>query len=106
VKYLKEHNEIRVKHQERASKLKQLLKENELPLMSCSTTHIVPVLVGDAKKCKSISDLLLNEYNIYVQPINHPTVPVGTERLRFAPTPYHDDTMMMDLIAALKSSFQ
>jgi 5-aminolevulinate synthase len=106
VKYLKEHNEIRVKHQERAAKLKQLLKENELPLMSCSTTHIVPVLVGDAKKCKSISDLLLNEYNIYVQPINHPTVPVGTERLRFAPTPYHDDTMMMDLIAALKSSFQ
>jgi 5-aminolevulinate synthase len=102
VKYLKEHNEVRVKHQERANKLKQLLRENKLPLMECTSTHIVPVLVGEAKKCKIMSDNLLNDHNIYVQPINYPTVDVGTERLRFAPTPYHDDAMMSDLIVALK----
>ena len=106
VKWLKDHNEIRVKHQERAAKLKQLLKENELPLMDCSTTHIVPVLVGDAKRCKLMSDKLLEDFNIYVQPINYPTVDVGTERLRFAPTPYHDDSMMNDLIVALRGVFE
>lgn len=102
IKYLKEHNEVRVKHQERASKLKQLLREENLPLMEVSTTHIVPVLVGDAKKCKQASDVLLNEFDIYVQPINYPTVDVGTERLRFAPTPLHDDEMMYHLIKSLK----
>ena len=105
VKWLKDHNEIREKHQERANKLKKLLKENELPVMGCSTTHIVPLLVGGAKRCKAMSDLLLNEFNIYVQAINYPTVDVGTERLRFAPTPYHDDSMMSDLIVALKSAY-
>ena len=64
------------------------------------------VLIGDAKKCKAVSDTLLNEHNIYVQPINFPTVDVGTERLRFAPTPFHDDGMIEDLIVALKSSFE
>jgi len=106
VKYLKEHNEIRVKHQERAAKLKNLLVTNDLPLMECTTTHIVPVRVGEAKKCKTMSDRLLNEHNIYVQPINYPTVDVGTERLRFAPTPYHSDTMMDQLIHALKEVFE
>ena len=106
VKYLKEHNEVRVKHQERAIKLKNLLRENKLPLMECTTTHIVPVLVGEAKRCKAMSDELLNEYGIYLQPINSPTVDVGTERLRFAPTPYHDDTMMSELILALKTVFE
>jgi 5-aminolevulinate synthase len=106
VKYLKEHNEVRIKHQERARKLKQLLRENDLPLMECTTTHIVPVLVGEAKRCKAMSDELLNEYGIYVQPINYPTVDVGTERLRFAPTPYHDDAMMSDLIVALTSVYR
>ena len=105
VKWLKDHNEIREKHQELANKLKKLLKENELPVMGCSTTHIVPLLVGEAKRCKALSDLLLNEFNIYVQAINYPTVDVGTERLRFAPTPYHDDSMMSDLIVALKSAY-
>jgi 5-aminolevulinate synthase len=104
IKYLKVHNDVRVRHQERAAKLKQLLRDNNLPLMECSTTHIVPVLVGEAKKCKEISDKLLNDYNIYVQPINYPTVDVGTERLRFAPTPYHDDAIMYQLVDALKET--
>jgi 5-aminolevulinate synthase len=103
VKYLKAHPELRARHQQQAQKLKDSLIKNNLPFMDCSTTHIVPVLVGDAKKCKEMSDLLLNEYNIYVQPINYPTVDVGTERLRFAPTPLHDDGMIEDLINALKS---
>ena len=106
VKYLKEHNEVREKHQERATRLKQLLRDNKLPLMECTSTHIVPTLVGDAKRCKAMSDELLNEHGIYVQPINYPTVDVGTERLRFAPTPYHDDAMMSDLIVALKSVYR
>jgi 5-aminolevulinate synthase len=63
------------------------------------------VLVGDAKRCKAMSDALLNDFNIYVQPINFPTVDVGTERLRFAPTPFHDDGMIEDLIEALKVVF-
>jgi len=103
VKFLKAHPELRARHQQQAQKLKDSLIKNNLPFMDCSTTHIVPVLVGDAKKCKEMSDLLLNEHNIYVQPINYPTVDVGTERLRFAPTPLHDDGMIEDLINALKA---
>ena len=106
VKWLKEHNEVRVQHQRQAQKLKDALRENELPLMECSTTHIVPVLVGEAKKCKSMSDRLLNEHSIFIQPINYPTVDVGTERLRIAPTPFHSDAMIEELIAALKDVFR
>ena len=105
VKYLKDHNELREKHQERARKLKHRLTVAGIPVMECSTTHIVPVLVGDAKKCKAMSDELLDEHNIYIQPINSPTVAVGTERLRIAPTPFHDDGMIEDLIIALKAVF-
>ena len=105
VKYLKAHNELRELHQDRARKLKYQLDKAHLPAMLSSTTHIVPVLVGDAKKCKAISDALLNDHNIYVQPINFPTVDVGTERLRFAPTPLHDDGMIEDLVEALKTLF-
>jgi 5-aminolevulinate synthase len=105
VKYLKEHNELRELHQDRAKKLKSELIRAGLPVMDCSTTHIVPVLVGEAKRCKRMSDELLNEFGIYVQPINYPTVDVGTERLRFAPTPFHDDGMIEDLVRALKIVF-
>ena len=101
IKYLKDHNEIREKHQERARKLKHRLGVAGIEVMACATEHIVPVLVGDAKKCKAMSDALLNDHNIYVQPINYPTVDVGTERLRFAPTPFHDDGMIEDLVKAL-----
>jgi len=106
VKYLKDHNEVREQHQERARKLKHRLKKAGIPVMECSTTHIVPVLVGDAKKCKSMSDQLLNDYSIYVQAINYPTVDVGTERLRFAPSPFHTDAMIEDLVVALKAVFE
>ena len=105
IKYLKEHNELRNRHQDRAAKLKQSLRSAGLPLMECSTTHIVPVLVGDANRCKAMSNALLNDHNIYLQPINYPTVDVGTERLRIAPTPFHDDGMIEDLVNALKIVF-
>jgi 5-aminolevulinate synthase len=105
VKYLKDHNELREQHQSRAHKLKYQLTKAGIPVMDCSTTHIVPVLVGDAKRAKAMSDTLLNDYGIYVQAINYPTVDVGTERLRFAPTPLHDDGMIEDLVNALKAVF-
>jgi 5-aminolevulinate synthase len=76
------------------------LRRRRLPVMP-STTHIVPLLVGDPVKAKRISDILLAEYGMYVQPINYPTVPRGTERLRFTPGPAHDETMMRDLAGAL-----
>jgi len=102
VKYLKAHPELREQHQERAAKLKQVFRENDIPLME-NETHIVPVMINNAVKCKQISDTLLNEHNIYCQPINYPTVDVGTERLRFAPTPFHTDSMMDDLAAKLRT---
>jgi 5-aminolevulinate synthase len=104
VKYLKDHNDLREQHQDRARKLKYRLAKAGLPVME-STTHIVPVLVGDAKRAKAMSDALLTDYGIYVQAINYPTVAVGTERLRFAPTPLHDDGMIEDLIEALQAVF-
>ena len=105
IKYLKAHNEIREKHQERARKLKHRLTVAGIPVMDCATEHIVPVFVGDAKKAKAMSDSLMNDHNIYVQAINYPTVDVGTERLRFAPTPFHDDGMIEDLVKALVTVF-
>lgn len=94
---------MRVRLAERAERLKGLLKQAGLPVMDSSTTHIVPVLVGDAARCKAISDALLYEHGIYVQPINYPTVPRGAERLRFTPSPFHDDGLMEQLVDALSA---
>ena len=102
IKYLRDNNQLRETHQERARKLKHRMIKAGLEPMECSTTHIVPLFIGDAKRCKAISDALLNDHGIYAQPINYPTVAVGTERLRFAPTPFHTDGMIEDLIKALK----
>ena len=100
VRYLREHNEIRIRHQERAETLKRRFHQAGLPVMP-SVSHIVPVLVADPVHCKMISDMLLDDYGVYVQPINYPTVPRGTERLRFTPTPFHTDEMFDHLVGAL-----
>jgi 5-aminolevulinate synthase len=100
VRYLKVHPELRERHQERAARLKSLFLEAGLPVMH-SVSHIVPVLVGDAVRCKAASDELLDRHGIYVQPINYPTVPVGTERLRFTPSPLHGDAEMDRLVEAM-----
>jgi 5-aminolevulinate synthase len=102
IRYLKDNSELRDKHQERATTLKEMLFKAGIPVHENSCTHIVPVMVNDAFKCKVASDRLLNEFGIYIQPINSPTVERGTERLRIAPTPFHDDVMMIQLVEALK----
>jgi 5-aminolevulinate synthase len=100
IRWLKQNPQIRARHQERAATLKRRFAEAGLPVMP-SVSHIVPVLVGDPVHTKLVSDFLLNESGIYVQPINYPTVPKGTERLRFTPSPDHTDGMMDDLVAAM-----
>ena len=100
VRWLKQHPEVRAHHQERAETLKIRLRAEGIPVMP-SVSHIVPVLVGDPVHTKLVSDMLLHENCIYVQPINYPTEPRGTERLRFTPTPFHTDSMMDDLVGAM-----
>jgi 5-aminolevulinate synthase len=105
IKYLKDHPELREQHQERAHSLKRMLAEVDIEVLDAACTHIVPVMVRDAKRCKAMSDALLNDYGIYIQPINYPTVAVGEERLRIAPTPLHTDAMMAELVDALRKVF-
>jgi 5-aminolevulinate synthase len=100
VRYLKRSSAERDDQQRHAALLKRIFAEARLPVMP-STTHIVPLMVGCPVKAKKISDILLAEYGMYVQPINFPTVPRGTERLRFTPGPAHDEKMMRELAAAL-----
>ena len=104
VKYLKDHPELRTQHQKQAQLLKDCLAGENIEIHEATTTHIVPVMIKDAVKCKAISDDLLNEYGHYIQPINWPTVDVGTERLRITPTPLHTDSMIYDLVKDLKES--
>ena len=104
VRHLKNHPELREKHQERAATLKARFAAAGIPVME-SESHIVPVHVGDPIHCKMISDMLLDEYGVYVQPINYPTVPKGTERLRFTPSPNHTDAMMDHLVQAMDKLF-
>jgi len=100
IRHLKASNWERERHQERAARVKAVVNAAALPVMP-SDTHIVPVLVGDPERCKAASDLLLTEHGIYIQPINYPTVPRGTERLRITPSPYHNDTLVDALAEAL-----
>jgi 5-aminolevulinate synthase len=100
VRHLKASSVEREAQQARAAQLKEIFAAARLPVMP-SVTHIVPLLVGDPVMAKTISDILLAEYGIYVQPINYPTVPRGTERLRFTPGPAHSEEMMRDLAKAL-----
>ena len=102
IKFLKDHNELREQHQAQALKLKNRLLEAGVEVLDKACTHIVPVMIRDAKRCKAISDRLLDEHGIYVQPINYPTVAVGEERLRFAPTPLHTDAMIDECVRALR----
>ncbi|WP_312147622.1 5-aminolevulinate synthase [Brevundimonas sp.] len=104
VRHLKAHPELRDAHQERAATLKRRLIEAGIPVLP-SVSHIVPVHVGDPVHCKLISDMLLEDFGIYVQPINYPTVPKGTERLRFTPSPNHDDGMIDKLVDAMDRLF-
>ena len=102
VKHVRDHGQPdRDKHQERAATLKKMLAEAGLPVMP-SVSHIVPVMVGDPVLCKQVTDDLMERYGLYVQPINYPTVPKGTERLRLTPTPFHSDDDMRILVDALK----
>jgi 5-aminolevulinate synthase len=100
IRHLKASHWERERQQDRAGRTKAILASAGLPVMA-SETHIVPLLVGDPEKCKAASDLLLEEHRIYIQPINYPTVPRGSERLRITPTPFHDDALIDRLAEAL-----
>ena len=105
IRHLRQSGAERAKHQERVALVKARMTDVGLPLFP-SVSHIVPVLVGDAAKCRMASDLLLRNHNIYVQPINYPTVPRGTERLRVTPTPLHSDADIDALVAAFEDVWQ
>jgi 5-aminolevulinate synthase len=105
IRHLKESNVERAAQQAGAAKLKRMLKACDLPIID-SPSHIVPVMVGDAVCCKAVSDALLRRHDIYVQPINYPTVPRGQERLRFTPGPLHTPEMMDQLVGALNELWQ
>jgi 5-aminolevulinate synthase len=105
IRHLKTSSFERERHQERAARVKAVLNAAGLPVMP-SDTHIVPVFVGEPEKCKEATDLLLAEYGIYIQPINYPTVPKGSERLRITPTPYHEDALVDALAEALVEVWQ
>jgi 5-aminolevulinate synthase len=102
VRHLKESQAERAAHQERVAVVKRRLAQAGLPVMA-NDSHIVPVMIGDAALCRAASELLLREHSIYVQPINYPTVPRGTERLRLTPTPLHSDEDIAALVAALSA---
>jgi 5-aminolevulinate synthase len=100
IRHLKAHPELRIRQQGNVQKLKSMLRAVGMPVLD-SPSHIIPVIIGDAHQCRRSSELLLSEHDIYIQPINYPTVPRGQERLRITPTPFHTETHMQRLIDAL-----
>jgi 5-aminolevulinate synthase len=100
IRHLKTSQWERKRHQDRAACTRAALTAAGLPVMA-SHSHIVPLFVGDPERCKSASDLLLTRHGVYIQPINYPTVPRGTERLRITPSPWHDDVLIERLVEAL-----
>jgi 5-aminolevulinate synthase len=105
IRHLKASDWERERHQDRAARVKAVLHAAGLPVMA-NTTHIVPLFVGDPEKVKQASDMLLADHGIYIQPINYPTVPRGTERLRITPSPYHEDALIDALAEALVDVWQ
>jgi len=105
ISYLKSSTQERARHQEVVTKVKNSFSDFNIPYLK-NDSHIIPIIIGDPIKAQDISDLLLDKYNIYVQHINFPTVPRGTERLRIIPTPAHTDQMIRDLSIALVESFE
>ena len=105
VSYVKSHPELRQRHQERVYRMKRLLRESELPLME-NETHILPLNVGDPVLTKLATDWLFEMHGIYIQPINYPTVPRGTERLRITPGPFHNDELMDRCVSALNHTWE
>ena len=101
VKHLKESNDERIKHKNAVNYLKQKLNKTNIPYIE-NQSHIIPIKIGNPELCKRASDMLLNEYKIYVQPINYPTVPRGTERLRVTPTPMHSKEMINYFVDSLE----
>ena len=104
VQHLRRSSHERLAQQRQATKLKAKLYEVGLPILE-GDTHIIPVMVKDAAKCSQICQILLNDFGIYVQPINYPTVPLGTERLRLTPGPLHTDAMIDHLVESLQKAF-
>jgi 5-aminolevulinate synthase len=102
IRILKQSSTERLAHQRQVRKTRSALRAAGIPMLS-SDTHIIPVPVGDPVLCRRASDLLLEQFAIYLQPINYPTVPKGTERLRITPTPFHDDRLIWELTAGLRS---
>jgi 5-aminolevulinate synthase len=100
IRHLKESSSERSRLQNRVTAVRRRLRETGIPHLD-NPSHIVPVMVGDPVLCKQISDLLLEQYDIYVQPINYPTVPRGTERLRITPSPFHSDADIDHLIESI-----
>jgi len=106
IKYIKQNNELRDKLQENTRALRAAFSENGITIMPCSDTHILPVIIGNAEKCKAAAERLLNFHGIYIQPINYPSVPVGTERFRINATPVHTDKHINQLAEAIVEVFK
>lgn len=97
---------LRQQLQSQTQKLRQEFKKQAIRVMPCSTTHVLPVLIADADKCKKAAEILLEKYGIYVQPINFPSVPLGAERFRINATPNHTDAQIIELASALRETFE